>query len=146
MTNDLAPWLWIAAGVVVCALEALMPGAFLLWAGLAAIATGLLAFAVPMSGGMSMLALGVFAIVSVLIGRKVYGSRAIVASDRPNLNKRADALIGRVVILEDAIVNGEGRAKVNDSLWRVRGPDLPQGARVKIASIEGGVMLRVEAA
>jgi len=145
MTEDLAPWLWIAAGVVVCALEALVPGAFLLWAGLAAIATGLLSFAVPLSGAIAMLAFGAFAIVSVLIGRKVYGSRAI-ASDKPNLNSRANALIGRLVVIEDAIINGEGTARVNDSIWRVHGPDLPKGARVTITGVDSGVTLRVEAA
>ena len=145
MTNDLAPWLWLAAGVVVCALEALAPGAFLLWAGLAAIATGLVSFVAPLSGAVSMIVFAVFAVVSLLIGRKVYGTRSIV-SDRPMLNRRADALIGRVFTLEDAIVDGEGRAQVQDTLWRVRGPDLPKGSRVKVSGVEDGTMLRVEAA
>ena len=145
MTTDLAPWIWLAAGLVVCALEALAPGAFLLWAGLAAAATGLVSFAVPLSGAASMLVFAGCAIVSLLVGRKVYGTRSI-ASDRPMLNRRAEALVGRVFTLEDAIVDGEGRAQVQDSLWRVRGPDMPKGAHVRVSAVEGGTMLRVEAA
>jgi membrane protein implicated in regulation of membrane protease activity len=145
MTNDLAPWFWLAAGVLTCAAEALAPGMFLLWIGLAAIATGLTSFVVPLGGEWSLMLFGIYAVVCVIIGRKFYGSRD-VASDRPNLNRRADALVGQVFLLEDAIENGEGRARVGDSVWRVHGPDLPKGTRVKVASVEGGVMLQVVAA
>lgn len=145
MTEDIAPWIWLAVGVVTCAAEALAPGMFLLWVGLAAIATGLTLFVMQLSGAMALVAFGVYAFICVLIGRKVYGAREI-ASDRPNLNRRADQLIGQVLILEEPIENGAGRARVKDSLWRVHGPDLPKGARVKVAGVESSVTLRVEAA
>lgn len=144
MIDDLAPWVWLTAGVLTCAAEAFAPGVFLLWIGLAAIATGLTSFLLPLGGAMALILFGVYAVICVLIGRRFYGARDI-ASDRPNLNRRADSLVGRVLTLEEAIAQGEGRARVNDSLWRVRGPDLPKGARVKVTSVEGGVTLRVEA-
>ncbi len=145
MTHDVAPWIWLAAGVLTCAAEALAPGMFLLWIGLAAIVTGLISFAVSFSGPVALLVFALCAIVCVAIGRFFYGSRDI-ASDRPNLNRRADQLIGEVLVLEEPIENGAGRARVKDSLWRVVGPDLPKGARVRVASIEASVTLRVEAA
>ncbi len=145
MTSDLAPWVWLAAGVLACAAEALAPGAFLLWIGLAAIATGLTGFIVALGGAWALLLFGLYAVVCVLVGRQVYGSRA-AASDRPHLNRRAEALIGRVFTLEDAIHDGEGPARVGDSVWRVRGPDLPKGARVKVAAVDTDMALRVEPA
>lgn len=145
MTNELSPWFWLVAGVLTCAAEALAPGVFLLWIGLAAIATGLTSFVVSLSFAWALVAFGVYAVICVGVGRKVYGSRDIV-SDRPNLNRRAEALIGQTFTLEDAIENGEGRARVGDSVWRVRGPDLPRGTRVKVAAVDGGIALRVEPA
>lgn len=145
MSEDIAPWIWLAAGVACCAAEAFAPGMFLLWVGLAALATGLTLFLTQLSGAMALIVFGLYAFVCVLIGRKVYGAREI-PSDKPNLNRRADQLIGQVLILEEPIENGAGRARVKDSLWRVHGPDLPKGARVKVAGVDGGVTLRVEAA
>jgi ribonuclease HI len=42
-------------------------------------------------------------------------------------NRRADQLVGRVVPLERAIVNGLGRVQIADAYWDVRGPELPAG-------------------
>jgi membrane protein implicated in regulation of membrane protease activity len=145
MTSDPSPWFWLVAGILTCAAEALAPGVFLLWIGLAAIATGLTSFVASLSLSWGLVVFGVYAVIGVIIGRKVYGAREIV-SDRPNLNRRAEALIGQAFGLEDAIADGEGRVRVGDTVWRVRGPDLPRGARVKVVSVEGGVTLRVEAA
>jgi hypothetical protein len=53
-------------------------------------------------------------------------------------------LVGRDFLLERAIVNGAGAIRVHDSVWRVTGPDLPAGARVRVTAVEEGVLLRVE--
>jgi len=52
--------------------------------------------------------------------------------------------IGRIFTLEEPIVGGNGRVRIDDSVWRISGPDLPSGARVRVASTDGA-MLRVEA-
>ncbi|MGH7004326.1 MAG: NfeD family protein [Alphaproteobacteria bacterium] len=46
--------------------------------------------------------------------------------------------------LEEATVNGRGRARIGDSLWRVTGPDLAAGTRVRITGMDQGT-LKVEA-
>jgi membrane protein implicated in regulation of membrane protease activity len=50
-----------------------------------------------------------------------------------------------VFTLEKPIVDGAGTIRIEDTIWRVRGPDLPAGSRVKIASADGA-NLAVEAA
>ncbi len=139
------PWGWMIAGILLCAAEMLAPGMFMLWIGLAALATGMTLFAVPLGFAWAAILFGVFAVISLLLGRKFYGSRG-VEGDRPFLNKRAEALIGRAYVLDQAITAGEGRIRVNDSTWRVRGADMAPGTRVKVTGIEDGVVLRVEAA
>ena len=142
----MGPWAWLIAGVLLGAAETLCPGVFLLWIGLAAMATGLVLFIWPLAFAWTLMLFGALAVASMLIGRKFYGSRVATDSDRPFLNRRADALIGRDFILEQPIRSGEGRIRVHDSVWRVRGADLDQGAKVRVTGVEDGVVLRVEPA
>ena len=65
-------------------------------------------------------------------------------AERPFLNRRAEGYIGREFTLDKPIVNGMGTIHIDDTVWRVSGPDCPAGSRVKIARADG-VNLRVEA-
>ena len=62
-------------------------------------------------------------------------------SDQPNLNERGNQLIGRYAILTQPISEGMGRAKIGDTTWRVTGPDLPEGAKVRIVSAEAETLI-----
>ncbi len=53
-------------------------------------------------------------------------------ADQPFLNRRADALVGRIFTLEKPIVDGAGTVRIGDTVWRVNGPDVPAGSRVKV--------------
>ena len=44
-----------------------------------------------------------------------------------------------VFTLEEAIVNGVGKIKVDDSTWRVKGSDMPAGMKVRVMSVEGTI-------
>jgi membrane protein implicated in regulation of membrane protease activity len=62
-------------------------------------------------------------------------------TDQPALNRRAQQLVGRVVPLMDAIVDGHGRVQIADAFWDVEGPDLPTGTRVRIVGARGMTLL-----
>lgn len=142
------PYGWLIAGVLVCLAEMLLPGAFLLWLGLAAVTTGMLLMAAPMmleappGPATVLLGFGAIALASMLIGRFVYGTLARREA-QPFLGRRAEGLVGKVFRLEAAIVDGAGSINVGDSIWLVRGPDAPEGAKVKVTGVEEGVHLRV---
>ncbi|MGE3247321.1 MAG: NfeD family protein [Beijerinckiaceae bacterium] len=138
-----AHWVWIAIGILLCAAEMVVAGVFLIWIGLAAIATGLLLAFVPMSATFSLVVFAVLAVGSVLAGWKIYGSRED-SSDAPFLNRRADAMIGKTYILAEPVRNGEGRLAINDTSWRLRGPDMPAGTRIRVTGVEDAVVLLVE--
>ncbi|MDB5641061.1 MAG: hypothetical protein JWN07_378 [Hyphomicrobiales bacterium] len=142
-----SPWSWAIAGLALAMLETMAPGVFMLWVGLAAFANALLLVVVqPISAEWLLMTFCAFTVVSVLIGRKIYGARDL-SNDAPFLNRRAAALVGRETRLQAAIEDGVGVANIDDTVWRVAGPDLPQGARVKIVGMTpDGTMLRVEAA
>ncbi len=140
--NEAPAWAWLVLGILLCAGETLAPGMFLLWIGLAAILTGLVLFIVPLGLAWSLIVFGIAAVVCVAVGRKFYGS-VERGTDRPFLNRRAEALIGKTFILDEPIRDGFGRIRVNDSIWRVRGPNLPAGTQVRVDGLEDGVLLRV---
>jgi membrane protein implicated in regulation of membrane protease activity len=125
-------WLWVAAGIVLMALEILAPGVYLLWIGLGALATGVVALVHPSFViETQLLGFAGFALLAGIGGYFTY-RRTPVVSDRPDLNRRADQLLGREFQLEAPIVNGVGRARIDDTVWRVQGPDLAVGARVRV--------------
>ena len=62
-----AHWIWIALGVILIALEALAPGAVLLWFGVAAIATGLVDYVFQPSLDYQLLFFSVMAVVMTAV-------------------------------------------------------------------------------
>ena len=136
---------WAALAVVLFAAEALAPGAFMLWMGFAAAAVFVAVWAFDgFSVLMQVVLFVVLSFVSIQIYRTWFRKRAR-QSDQPLLNRRAEQLIGRVVPLDQAIVNGNGRAKVDDAFWVVAGPDLPAGSQVRVVAVDG-MTLKVQAA
>lgn len=133
---------WAALALLLFAAEAIAPGAFMLWLGLAAgaVFVAVLVFDVPVLGQAALFV--VLSFLSVQAYRRWFRDRA-TESDQPSLNRRAQALVGRVVTLDRAIVNGEGRVQIADAFWDVLGPDLPAGTPVRIVGAEG-MSLRVE--
>lgn len=140
-----AHWVWIAVGIFLCAAEAVAPGLFFLWIGVAAIFTGVIVAFVPLSFTWSLLIFAIFCIMSVVLGRRFYGSGDI-DSDQPFLNRRADSFVGREYVLGEPIKGGKGALNINDTTWRVRGPDMPAGVKVRVTGVEDAVILIVEQA
>lgn len=143
--NSMAPhWAWLTVGVLLCAAEIVAPGFFLVWLGVAAIATGVLAFLLPIGVPMQLGVFAVLAFIALYSARRWLKNNPIVSTD-PLLNQRGGRLIGEVLTLVTAIENGRGRAKVGDGEWPVRGPDAAEGTKVRVVSADGGVLV-VEAA
>ena len=142
---SLGSWAWLIAGLVLVGLEALAPGILLVWFGIAAILTGVadLSFGLPWQA--SLLLFAALALVSVLGGRLLTRHPDEVPTESPMLNRRGDALVGRVFPLDRAILAGEGRVRIDDSVWRVLGPELAAGTPVRVLRVDGATLV-VEAA
>lgn len=136
MFVTLGTWNWLIFGIILMALELLAPGVFLFWLGLAALLTGLLSFLITPSWQLQILMFAVFAACAVPLWRRVARQRP-GTNPNPFLNKRSDALVGRVCTLEKPIVDGEGVVRIDDTVWRVAGPDTPAGTKVKIVQADG---------
>lgn len=135
--------IWAGAALLLFAAEALVPGAFMLWLGIAAAVLFLIVLLVPAVPMLAQIALFVvLSFVAILVYRRWFrgGERT---SDRPTLNRRADALVGQVAFLEQAIAEGQGRVQIADAFWNVSGPELPAGTQVRVIGADG-MVLRVE--
>jgi membrane protein implicated in regulation of membrane protease activity len=133
-------WHWWALGSLFLIVELLAPGMFFLWLASAAFVTGTLLWGYPnLSLEVQFIAFAVLAVVSVLAMRRYLIGHPIV-SDKPSLNRRTAQYVGRVYAVEQAIVNGEGRVRLDDTVWKVRGKDCPVGTFVRVESADGVVL------
>ena len=124
--------LWGCLALLLIAAETLAPGVFMLWLGVAAGIVFAIVLVIP---GIPLLwqTVGFVLFSFALIPAYRYFFRMHDRqSDQPLLNRKAEQLIGKVLPLHQAIVNGQGRVKIGDALWTVEGPDLPQGAQVRV--------------
>ena len=144
---ELGLWNWFVLGFVLLALEILVPGVFLLWIGIAALATGALSLLL-WDGSfwiwqVQVLTFLVLSLISAFAGKRVMGNGG--ESDLPLLNRRADQLVGRTATLAEPIVNGWGRVRIDDTIWIVSGPDMPAGTTVRVSAVKNGDLSVVSA-
>lgn len=133
-------WLWMIGGVLLLIAEIIAPGVFLVWIGVAAIVTGLfgIIFGIGVAGQLGLFAL--YAVLAVLVGRRVYAVKGIEHSDS-NLNNPAARLIGRRVVVVQPVDEDSGRVRVGDSEWSARGGPAQPGDRVRITGVEGNCLI-----
>jgi inner membrane protein len=136
------PWSWIIAGLVLLSLELVVPGGYLLWMGIAGVLTGLFTLFQQPPWPVQWLIFGGLSLVSILVWMRVTRDRGD-SSDRPLLNQRAQQFVGQEAVLDRPIEGGFGRLALGDTVWRISGPDLPAGERVRITGADGAI-LRVE--
>lgn len=140
---SMGAWSWVVAGLVLLALELVVPGGVLVWLGGAALATGGLSLLIDIYWPLQFVLFGVLALVAIWLWLRTRKQER--PTDRPYLNRRAERFIGHEAVLDEPIRDGQGRIALGDTTWRVTGPDLEAGARVRVVDADGAV-LKVEAA
>lgn len=136
----LGPWNWFILAVLLFALETVIPGVHLLWFGVAAVLVGLIALATGVAWQWQLIAFAIIAVAAVFLVRR-YASSDNATSDQPDLNIRGAQYIGRIVTVEEPIRGGRGKVRVGDTLWQAEGEDAAAGARVKVKSTNGTVLV-----
>ncbi len=128
-------WYWLAAGLLLLGIEMLAPGFYLMFFGVAALATGVLTLLLPLPWLAQVSLFAVLSVVSVIVGRRFYTSREGEGS--ATLNRRTEALIGRRVRLTEALTEHGGEVYIDDTRWPATGPALPAGTEVEIVAVQG---------
>ena len=136
---DFVFWYWWVIGFILLVLEILTPGYFFMWMALSGFVTGVMVFLIPaVSMNMQILIFSVLSVAAIIVW-KFYGKKHPIASDQPLLNKRGVQYIGRVFSLYEPIKNGQGKIRVDDSIWKVHGEDCDINTKVKVVDIRGTV-------
>ena len=141
---SLGVWNWLILGAIFLALELFAPGAFMLWLGLAALSVGLVSFVIDWSWQAQLVAFALISLALVPVWRH-FAPRVEKPTDSPLLNRRSESYVGRIFTLENPIVDGVGRVRIDDTVWRVSGPNSAAGTRVRVVRAEGANLF-VEAA
>jgi len=136
---DFVFWYWWVIALFLLVLEILTPGYFFMWMAVSGFLTGAIVWLIPATSmNLQILIFSLLSVVAI-IGWKFYGKRHPTESDQPLLNKRGVQYIGRVFNLFEPIKNGQGKIKVDDSIWKVHGEDCDINSRVKVVAIRGTV-------
>ena len=139
-------WHWWILAALFAGIEILAPGVFFIWLGAAAALTGVIALVIPgMGWEIEALVFAVLAVASVVYWRSRIKRGKGKDDPADRLNRRGDQLVGRTAVLSEPIQNGRGKARIDDTVWRVEGSDLPAGTPIKVIGVDGAI-LKVEAA
>ncbi|EPW7975643.1 NfeD family protein [Cronobacter turicensis] len=135
---------WLCLGGLLLAAEMLGGNGFLLWSGVAAVATGLLTLLLPLGWEWQGVSFALFMLIAVWLWWRWLSRRAQPRPDNA-LNQRGQQLIGQRFTLTQALENGRGQITVGDSVWPVTASsDLPAGTVVEVVALDG-IRLRIQA-
>lgn len=132
-------WHWWIIAVVLIIVEILAPTFFAMWMAIAAFLTGLALYLFPeMTWEYQVLMFAILSVISIVMWRNYYLKNPI-ATDEPLLNRRGEQYVGRIITLKSPIVDGQGKINIDDSTWKIEGPDCPEGTKIKIVSVNNVV-------
>ena len=137
MSADLV---WALAGIALCGAELLHPGVFLLWIGLAAMATGAATWA---GAFVPSLQIATFLVALALLLTIPWLRRRRAPRYAGGINAADTGLVGescRAIAFDGP----DGRVALRDGIWSARvaeGPTPSPGATLRIVGLKGTTLL-----
>lgn len=130
---------WLVAGLVLLVAEVLAPGAFLMWLGMAALGTGVLAAFAGIGFETQVVAFTLLAAASIMVALRLRQTRV-----PSRLNTPGSGLVGRPAGVL-GFSGPEGRVRVGDSDWPARlapGTPMPAtGDALRVVGVDGVVLV-----
>ena len=138
---DLHPgWMWAIGGLVLLIAEIVAPGFFLVFLGVAAIATGLFTLLFDLSLAPQLVLFVIYTALAVMIGKRWY-AEPDHADQSIRLNNPSERMVGKSVTVIDPVDDHGGRVRVGDGEWSARGGPAAAGARVRVIAVDGNCLL-----
>jgi len=141
---DVSVWHWFALAVVLVVLEIVAPTTFLIGPAAAAVLLGLaVAIAPGLDWRWQVLAYAVLAVVFTVVAQRLLRQRKGEPDASPSLNQRSQSYVGRRFHLDEALPDGRGRMRVDDTWWQVtaqNGQSLAAGTPVEVTGFDGAVL------
>ncbi len=138
---DLPPgWIWAIGGLLLLIAEMVAPGFFLVFLGVAAIATGLFTILFDLGLAPQLVLFVIYTGLAVMIGKRWYGEPDH-ANQAIGLNDPSDRMVGKSVTVVEPVDEHGGRVRVGDGEWSARGGPAAAGARVRVTAVQGNCLL-----
>ncbi len=138
---DLHPgWIWAIGGLVLLIAEIVAPGFFLVFLGVAAIATGLFTLLFDLSLAPQLVLFVIYTALAVMIGKRWY-AEPDHADQSIRLNNPSERMIGKSVMVVDPVDEHGRRVRVGDGDWSARGGPAAAGARVRVVAVDGNCLM-----
>jgi membrane protein implicated in regulation of membrane protease activity len=136
-------WIWGTIAVALFIVELVAPGYFLIFPALGAFAVGL----ADLAGitGLEAQLVGFVAFSALLFALLVRHYRRLISNQKQDPVNLPERLVGAQGTVEDRLTAGRGKIRLGDSVWLARGPDLEKGHAVRVAAVEGTVLVVVPA-
>lgn len=131
--------------MVLLIVEILLPGAFMIWLGIGAIAVGAIDSLatlcnVKLSLGTQGILFALLSIIATVMGRKFYKGH-VEPGAVSTLNRRGEQYMGRTITLSAPIVDNRGHTRIDDTSWTVRGQNCPAGTVVIVTAVDGAILV-----
>jgi inner membrane protein len=142
---NVGPFHWLALAALLIGLEMVMPTQYLIWPGIAAVVTGLLAFLIALGWPSQVAIFGVLSVALVVASHYLPGPALGPIS---MLNQRTDQMVGRSATVAEDFHNGHGSVTVGDTRWSaeaIDGSNYAAGTKVEIVAAES-TLLKVKSA
>jgi membrane protein implicated in regulation of membrane protease activity len=140
MLDEIVYWNWWVFALILIIVEVLVAGTFFLWMSISAGIVGLVLLLLPgISWQLQLSLFAIFSIASIILSR-IWLARHARSEPPSTLNRRGSQYVGRQFTLAEPIINGVGRLNVDDTIWRVSGPDLEVGAKVVVEGLDGTIL------
>lgn len=140
-------WWWLSLGIALLIIEMISGTLIFFFISVGAFLVAVLTWGLDLGGIAQGLTFALTTVAAVAAWRKFRpnpGDKLEQLAGASGLNSRLAGFVGREAVLEEALRNGRGRIRMDDSYWNVVGEDLPAGSRVRIVAVEG-MILRVQA-
>ena len=132
-------WHWMVLAVLLAAAETLVPVAVVIWFSASAVVISLLMVVLDIPWQFQLIGFALLGLAALLVYRG-YRKKNPGTFEQPNLNQRGLQYVGSELVLVEAIEQGSGKAKLGDGVWKVSGPELPAGARVRVTGVNGTIL------
>lgn len=140
--TEIVFWHWWVLALLLVVFEALAPGFIFIWMAAAAGVVGFVLLADPaLSWEWQLLIFSALSVLAIAIWRFLARGMPESQTDQPSLNRRGEQYLGKRYALAEPIVNGIGKVRIGDTLWRVSGADAAAGANVEVVGVDGATLL-----
>jgi len=134
-----AGWIWAIGGLLLLIAEMVAPGFFLIFIGVAAIATAVFTLLFDLGLAPQLILFVIYTAVAVLIGKRWY-AQPDSGDQEHSLNDPTRRIVGRVVTVVEAVDEQSGRVRLGDGEWSARGGPAAVGEKVAITAVDGNCL------